>query len=71
MKAKGLDAFIDEVTRQADGTGVDAVIKAVLSPRQRGSSQPSERRIQEIKDKVSCTLQLNLSNKTFHAFGQP
>ena len=52
MHAKGLDSYLDELSKEQGSTSLPDVLSALLKPRKPRSIRQSEQEIQEIKQKV-------------------
>ena len=60
MNGKGLDTYLDKLSKSAGSTSLPDVLAELLKPRKPRSVKPTEQEIHEIKEKVYFTFLINL-----------
>lgn len=55
MSARGLDSYLDELSKEAGSTSLPDVLSELLKPRKSRSVKQSEQEIKDIKQKVGLS----------------
>ena len=60
MSGKGLDSYLDQLSKDVGSTSLPDVLSSLLKPRKPRSTKQSEQEMDEIKQKVNMIITLSI-----------